>query len=200
MTFLGDMPQQADNAGFLRHTAIRGCRSCLCERDEFGDLDYDIIANGRYHSHTRARNLCAQADETRVRSLLAGDVSAHTGLNAISTNEQVCLALHTVRKGECDAQISLRNTRTRPKFFLVLLCPEENCLTVQPLYISDGIMEMSLKSVSTQPLPTEGCYFNEGNTRRFKTTPHITANSDKVAALRSQYSSILRICHLSCHP
>ena len=52
MTFLGDMPQQADNAGFLRHTATKGCRSCYCAKNEFGDLEYDTVSNGRYHFET----------------------------------------------------------------------------------------------------------------------------------------------------
>lgn len=52
MAFLGDMPQQAENAGFLSHQAIRGCRTCMCSRDERGDLEYDIVLNGRYHSIT----------------------------------------------------------------------------------------------------------------------------------------------------
>lgn len=53
MAFLGDMPQQADNSGFLRHNANLGCRTCLCPKLERGNLSYDIVENGRYHWETK---------------------------------------------------------------------------------------------------------------------------------------------------
>lgn len=49
MMLLGDMPQQADNAGFMRHTAIHDCRACLCFNKDYEDLDYDISINARTH-------------------------------------------------------------------------------------------------------------------------------------------------------
>ena len=49
LAFLGDIPQQADNAGFLRHTANLGCRSCWCPKKKKSKLDYDIVGFGRYH-------------------------------------------------------------------------------------------------------------------------------------------------------
>lgn len=52
ITFLGDMPQQADNAGFMRHSARMGCRSCFCPKEERGNLNFDIVGNGRYHWET----------------------------------------------------------------------------------------------------------------------------------------------------
>ena len=52
ITFLGDMPQQADNAGFMRHSAKMGCRTCFCSKDQRADLEFDIIASGRYHWET----------------------------------------------------------------------------------------------------------------------------------------------------
>ena len=58
MAFLDDMSQQANNKGFLRHNANRGCRTCLCSKLEKGDLIYDIVGNGRYHwETTRQREL-----------------------------------------------------------------------------------------------------------------------------------------------
>ncbi|RDW84612.1 hypothetical protein BP6252_02202 [Coleophoma cylindrospora] len=48
----GDMPQAADNSGFMRHNAERGCRACKCTSHERADLDYDVVANGRYHFDT----------------------------------------------------------------------------------------------------------------------------------------------------
>ena len=52
MAFLGDMPQQADNAGFSRHNAVMGCRTCLCSKSDRDNLNYDVIVNGRYHWDT----------------------------------------------------------------------------------------------------------------------------------------------------
>lgn len=52
MTFLGDMPQQADNGGFFRHSAKHGCRTCFCSKEDRGNLEYDTIDNGRTHLHT----------------------------------------------------------------------------------------------------------------------------------------------------
>ena len=43
---LGDMPQQADNGGFLRHTAIHGCRTYMCPKARKGNLQYDIVKHG----------------------------------------------------------------------------------------------------------------------------------------------------------
>jgi hypothetical protein len=48
----GDMPQQSDNAGFLRHNATLGCRCCKIPSNDRADLDYDIAANERYHFDT----------------------------------------------------------------------------------------------------------------------------------------------------
>ena len=55
ITFLGDMPQQADNVGFMRHSARMGCRICYCLKEERGDLGFDIVANGRYHWETQSQ-------------------------------------------------------------------------------------------------------------------------------------------------
>ena len=49
MTFLEDTSQQADIAGFTRHSANMGCRICFCHEDQRAEVDYDIITNGRYH-------------------------------------------------------------------------------------------------------------------------------------------------------
>ena len=46
------MFMKASNDSFLCPAAIRGFRSCLCEKDEFRNLDFDIVANGRYHLRT----------------------------------------------------------------------------------------------------------------------------------------------------
>ena len=49
LCYTGDMPQQAANCGFLAHNAHIGCRICRCPKEKRGDLQYDIILNGRYH-------------------------------------------------------------------------------------------------------------------------------------------------------
>ena len=49
LMIIGDMPQQADNSGFMRHSARIGCRSCFIAKENRHDLHYDIIHNGRYH-------------------------------------------------------------------------------------------------------------------------------------------------------
>jgi hypothetical protein len=40
--YLGDMPQQQDNAGFKRPTAKPSCRNCFVEEKQRDDLDYNI--------------------------------------------------------------------------------------------------------------------------------------------------------------
>lgn len=51
MCFLGDMPQQQANSGFKLQRATKGCCFCLISADARGNLDYDIIKEGRFHSH-----------------------------------------------------------------------------------------------------------------------------------------------------
>jgi hypothetical protein len=46
------MPQNANNSGFMRHNALKGCRACFATQEERGDLDYDIVGQGRYHDDT----------------------------------------------------------------------------------------------------------------------------------------------------
>jgi hypothetical protein len=48
---IGDMPQQADSAGFLRFSANFGCRFCLCEKRDRGRLDIDFNAIGIHRTH-----------------------------------------------------------------------------------------------------------------------------------------------------
>ena len=49
MAYLGDMPQQNENAGFKKHIADRGCRTCLITSKERHQLSFDVVKNGRYH-------------------------------------------------------------------------------------------------------------------------------------------------------
>ena len=50
IVLIGDMPQQADTAGFLRHSAKYGCRSCRCKKAERADLEKAFTK--RYHWDT----------------------------------------------------------------------------------------------------------------------------------------------------
>jgi hypothetical protein len=45
----GDMPQNADSSGFMRHGAAKGCRACFVDKSERGDIYFDIIEYGRFH-------------------------------------------------------------------------------------------------------------------------------------------------------
>jgi hypothetical protein len=47
--FIGDTPQQNENAGFLRSNAVFGCRACFIPSQQYDDLDFDIVTQGRYH-------------------------------------------------------------------------------------------------------------------------------------------------------
>ncbi|OAF63362.1 hypothetical protein VC83_00150 [Pseudogymnoascus destructans] len=49
--YIGDMPQQNDNAGILCQNAAEGCRSCLASKEEHGDIHFDYMRLGRYHHH-----------------------------------------------------------------------------------------------------------------------------------------------------
>ena len=48
----GDMPQNADNSGFMRHGAAKGCRACFIDKSERGDIYFDLIEHGRFHWDT----------------------------------------------------------------------------------------------------------------------------------------------------
>ncbi|KAI9749166.1 MAG: Glutathione reductase [Chaenotheca gracillima] len=61
LAFIGDMPQQQENAGFKRQGAIKGCRSCLISKGvEKANLNFDTLLRGRYHHQTMS--LRRQAD------------------------------------------------------------------------------------------------------------------------------------------
>ena len=61
LCFLGDMPQQQANAGFKSQNAILGCRSCLIPATARGNLNFDIIKEGRYHTQTLQQRYEMQA-------------------------------------------------------------------------------------------------------------------------------------------
>ena len=52
MTFLENMSQQVDNAGFMRYTVRISYRTCYYSKEERENLEYDTRANSRYHEDT----------------------------------------------------------------------------------------------------------------------------------------------------
>jgi hypothetical protein len=52
IVMIEDMPQQAGNSGFMRHSAKQGYRSCFCNQSERSDLDSSIQHFSRFHWDT----------------------------------------------------------------------------------------------------------------------------------------------------
>ena len=52
--YIGDMPQQQENAGFKSQNANLGCRFCYIVNTERGQLDYDLVQNGRFHHQAKS--------------------------------------------------------------------------------------------------------------------------------------------------
>ena len=52
LCMIGDMPQQQANAGFKSQRANLGCRFCLISSESRNNLEYDIVAHGRFHHQT----------------------------------------------------------------------------------------------------------------------------------------------------
>ena len=49
LAFIGDMPQQNDNAGIKRPTATKSCRNCMVTEGERHNMAFDTSGSGRYH-------------------------------------------------------------------------------------------------------------------------------------------------------
>lgn len=49
LAYIGDMPQQAENCGFLGPQATHSCRCCFVADSEQNNLEYDTLTNGRFH-------------------------------------------------------------------------------------------------------------------------------------------------------
>lgn len=52
--FTGDMPQQQKNSGMLTQRANYGCRNCMVTRQQRINVDFDLLADGRYHHQQMA--------------------------------------------------------------------------------------------------------------------------------------------------
>ncbi|KAL1973684.1 hypothetical protein VTN31DRAFT_6319 [Thermomyces dupontii] len=66
LAFLGDMQQQNENAGIKRHNATKGCRFCLIDQENQGNLQYDHVKNGRYHYQTAQLRQIADSKSSRT--------------------------------------------------------------------------------------------------------------------------------------
>lgn len=88
MCFLGDMPQQAELSGCLRHNAIKCCRYCLIDKNSRSNLQYDIVNFGRYQPHMQSsREDAASMSNTAAKKFLRG--------LGLTENNTVCQAVCT---------------------------------------------------------------------------------------------------------
>ena len=67
MAYTGDMPQQQKNSGMKTQRANCGCRFCFIDSDHRGDLQLDILEEGRYHHQTMAMRGEMNALKTKVQ-------------------------------------------------------------------------------------------------------------------------------------
>ena len=101
ITLLGDMPQQADNIGFMRHNARMGCRTCFCPKEERGSLEYDIVGKGRYHWETIEQREYAEAiDNNAARRLFVRETGVRLEPSPIA---KLCPALDLIQSRGYDA-------------------------------------------------------------------------------------------------
>ncbi|KAF1934858.1 hypothetical protein EJ02DRAFT_362794, partial [Clathrospora elynae] len=56
LAYVGNMPQQQNNAGCKSQNAKFFCRSCLIGPKDKGNIRYDVVANGRYHYEMKQNN------------------------------------------------------------------------------------------------------------------------------------------------
>ena len=68
IAFTADMPQQAVNSGALAHQANIGCRSCYCPKEFRGDMEYDIVENGRYYFDVALKRFQGQDIQGKLQS------------------------------------------------------------------------------------------------------------------------------------
>ncbi|CAN9363890.1 unnamed protein product [Alternaria alternata] len=78
LAYIGDMPQQQNNAGCKSQNAEFFCRSCLISKDEGDNIRFDIVSNGRYHyemKHAReeAKSLAAREWQNKFQKLGLAD-------------------------------------------------------------------------------------------------------------------------------
>ena len=64
MALTGDMLQQNENAGVKTHKSAHGCRLCHIHSNETGDLNHDVIFDGRYSQETEFKFEMALGERT----------------------------------------------------------------------------------------------------------------------------------------
>lgn len=100
MTLLGDMPQQADNSGFMRHNARMGCRTCFCPKEERGNLQFDIIGKGRYHYETMKQRQYTEALDNTASKTFTREKGIRLEPSPIA---KLCPALDLIQSRAYDA-------------------------------------------------------------------------------------------------
>jgi hypothetical protein len=95
IVLIGDMPQQSDNAGFMRHNAAQGCRACTTNHDERADPNFNVTTHGRCRCRQWFR--CQLTFRCRYGSL---DRLRHVGASLFSRYDTTSISFtNSVTKG-----------------------------------------------------------------------------------------------------
>lgn len=75
--FIGDMPQQQHNSGFLTQRSTFGCRLCSIDKHFWKLLNLDLVSEGRYHweivrLRNRMNSMRLKAEKVRFTSATKG--------------------------------------------------------------------------------------------------------------------------------
>ena len=96
IAFIGDMPQQQANAGCKNQKADHYCRSCLISsKDDYkNNVNFDIVANGRYHFETERVRQDALTLPKRLRDKLFTSLGLSDNPSPLSSIfETLCIPL-----------------------------------------------------------------------------------------------------------
>lgn len=72
LAYLGDMPQQNENAGFLSQRANKGCRFCFVSSTDRSNLSYDITSNRRFHHENMRMRKELTSIKTKTKQIIYG--------------------------------------------------------------------------------------------------------------------------------
>lgn len=76
--YIGDMLQQQENSGIKSQNANRGCRSCFVSKDKRGNLQYNLVSNGRFHYENKRTRAYMNSLSTQKKR---DDYSVATGID-----------------------------------------------------------------------------------------------------------------------
>ncbi|KAJ5146644.1 uncharacterized protein N7515_001208 [Penicillium bovifimosum] len=93
IAYIGDMPQQNDNAGCKRPHANRGCRTCLITEEVRDDFQFDIETFGRYHFQVQDQRRTATSQPPTARAKMFKELGL---VKDPSPLLQICPALDVV--------------------------------------------------------------------------------------------------------